>query len=153
MEVAAVFSLMALFLVKEAGVPIPVPGDLLLIGTGAYLANDLPAAGAVLAAILVASYVGASIQFFLFGTALRRPLLAALKRLGVGTERIDRLSDRFRSTGARAVALTRVTPGVRIAVVPAAALAGIPYAVFLVGILIGNGIFMAIHFAAGYLLG
>ena len=153
MDALAIVGLVGLILVKELGIPMPVPGDLLIIGAGAYLAPDLVAAGAVLAAILLAGYIGASAQFFLFGTALRRPLLAGLERLGVGAARLEGLSDRFRKTGVRGVALTRMTPGVRIAVVPAAALAAIPYAVFLPGIIIGNGIFIAIHFGAGFIFG
>src|SRR5262245_8984532 len=153
MDVVAIVGLAGLILIKEAGVPLPVPGDLLIIGAGASLAGDLPGAGVVLALILVAGFVGASIQFFLFRSALRRPLLAALERLGVGRARIEALSDRFRAYGARAVALTRMTPGVRIAVVPAAALAAIPYAVFLPGIVVGNGVFVVAHFGGGFLLG
>jgi membrane protein DedA with SNARE-associated domain len=153
MDVVAVVGLAALILVKEAGVPLPVPGDLLIIGAGASLAGDLPSAGAVLAVILVAGFVGASVQFLLFGTALRRPLLAALERLGIGAARLDRLSDRFRAYGIGAVALTRMTPGVRIAVVPAAALAAIPFSVFLPGVVAGNGVFVTAHFGAGFLLG
>jgi membrane protein DedA with SNARE-associated domain len=153
MEDVAIIGLIGLILVKELGVPLPMPGDLLVIGAGAYLAGDLPAAGAALAAILIAGYIGASVQFFLFGTALRRPLLQALERLGIGTVRLERLSARYRAAGLKAVALTRMTPGVRIAVVPAAALAAIPYTVFLPGIVVGNGVFVTAHFAAGYVLG
>ena len=153
MDVVAIAGLAGLILLKEAGVPLPIPGDLVIIGAGASLAGDLPAAGAVLAVILVAGFVGASIQFFLFRSTLRRPLLAALERLGVSRARLQSLSDRFRSFGARAVAVTRMTPGVRIAVIPAAALAAIPYSVFLPGIVAGNGVFVFAHFGAGYLLG
>src|SRR5262245_9290836 len=153
MDVVAVVGLVGLILVKEIGVPLPVPGDLLIIGAGASLATDLPVAGAALAAILVAGYIGASLQFFLFGTALRRPLLAGLERLGISAARLQSLSERCRSAGIKAVALTRMTPGVRIAVVPAAALAAIPYAVFLPGIIVGNGVFVTAHFGAGFLLG
>jgi membrane protein DedA with SNARE-associated domain len=153
MDVVAGAGLIGLIFVKELGIPLPLPGDLLIIGAGAYFAGDLPAAGLALAAILAAGYIGASVQFFLFGTALRRPLVAALGRFGIGIERLERLSDRFRSAGIKAVALTRMTPGVRVAVVPAAALASIPYSVFLAGIVVGNGVFVTAHFAAGYLLG
>jgi membrane protein DedA with SNARE-associated domain len=153
MDAVAVVGLAGLILLKEAGVPLPVPGDLVIIGAGAYLAGDLPGAGVVLAVILVAGFVGASIQFFLFGSALRRPLLAALERLGIGQARLQGLSDRFRSAGTRAVAVARMTPGVRIAVIPAAALAALPYTVFLAGIVAGNGVFVTAHFGAGYLLG
>ena len=153
MEVAAVAGLMGFILVKEIGIPLPVPGDLVIMGVGAYTASNVPAAGVALLAILLAGYVGASIQFFLFGTALRRPLLRALDRLGVGAARLERLSDRFRSYGVKAVAVTRMTPGVRIGVIPAAAIAAIPYAVFLPGIIVGNSVFVTAHFAAGFLLG
>src|SRR5262245_15410881 len=153
MDVAVLGGLFGFILIKEIGIPLPVPGDLVIIGTGAYLAGDLPAAGVALAAILIAGFIGASTQFFVFGTALRRPLLRGLERLGVGAGRIERLSDRYRSAGVKAVALTRMTPGVRIAVIPAAALAAISYKVFLLGIVVGNGVFVTAHFAAGYLLG
>jgi membrane protein DedA with SNARE-associated domain len=153
MDVVAIVGLTVLILVKEIGVPLPVPGDLILIGSGAYLATDPALAGAVLAIVLVASFIGASIQFFLFRSALRRPLLALLGRLGVGEARIHGQSDRLRSAGARAVALTRMTPGIRIAVVPAAALSAIPYSVFLPAIVAGNSVFIGVHFGAGFLLG
>jgi membrane protein DedA with SNARE-associated domain len=153
MDALALVGLFGFILVKELGIPLPVPGDLVIIGTGAALASDLPAAGVALLAILVAGYIGASAQFFVFGTALRRPLLKALERLGVGAARLESLSARYRSGGTRAVAFTRMTPGVRIAVIPAAALAGVPYSVFLPGLMIGNGVFVTVHFAAGFLLG
>jgi len=153
MDGLAIVGLVGLLMVKELGIPMPVPGDLLIIGAGAYLAGDLASAGLALAAILVAGYIGASVQFFLFGTTLRRPLLAALGRLGIGAARLESLSGRFRAAGFKAVALTRMTPGLRIAVVPAAALAAIPYSVFLPGIIVGNGVFVTARFAAGYVFG
>jgi membrane protein DedA with SNARE-associated domain len=153
MEIAAIAGLMGFIFVKESGIPLPVPGDLVIVGAGAYTASNLPAAGVALLAILLAGYVGASLQFFLFGTALRRPFLKALERLGVGEARLAGLSNRFRSAGAKAIALTRMTPGVRIGVIPAAAIAAIPYSVFLPGVVVGNGVFVTAHFAAGYLLG
>lgn len=153
MDVVAIAGLAGLILVKEAGMPLPVPGDLLIILAGASLAGDPARAVGVLALIVVVGIVGASLQFFLLGTALRRPLLAGLARLGIGPARLEALSDRFREAGSRSVAVTRMTPGVRIAVIPAAAVASLPYAVFLPGVAVGNGVFVTAHFGAGYLLG
>jgi membrane protein DedA with SNARE-associated domain len=153
MDALAIAGLALLILAKEAGVPLPIPGDLVIIGAGAALAGDLLGAGGVLGVILVAGFIGASIQFLLFGSALRRPLLAALSRLGVTEERIGGLSDRIRRGGIGAVALARMTPGLRIAVIPAAALATIPYLVFLPGIVAGNGVFVTAHFGLGFVLG
>jgi membrane protein DedA with SNARE-associated domain len=153
MDVVAILGLAGLILAKEAGVPLPVPGDLVIIGAGATVAGNLPGAGLVLAVILVAGFIGASVQFFLFSGALRRPLLAALARLGVGEDRLRGLSERFRTTGVRAVALARMTPGVRIAVIPAAAIATIPFLVFLPGVVAGNSVFVTAHFGLGFVLG
>ena len=153
MDVLAIAGLAGLLLLKEAGLPIPVPGDLLVIGAGVALAGDPPLAIAVLIVILVVGYVGGSVQFLLARRILRRPLLAALARVGVSEARVDALSARLRRSGARGVALTRMTPGVRIAAIVAAGLAAIPFGSFLAGLVAGNGVFVAGHFALGYLLG
>jgi len=109
MDAVAILGLVALVLAKEAGVPLPIPGDLIIIGAGATLAGDIPTAAFVLAVILVAGFIGASVQFFLFGSALRRPLLAALERLGIGEARLTGLAERFRTTGTRGVAPLNAT--------------------------------------------
>lgn len=42
MDLVAAHGLAALLLVKEAGVPISIPGDLLVIGAGVATAGDRP---------------------------------------------------------------------------------------------------------------
>ena len=153
MDFLAVAGLAAVILVKEAGVPLPVPGDLLILGAGVSLATDVPAAVAVLAVLLVAGYLGGSIQFLAARGFLRRPLLAGLGRIGVTEERLEGLADRMRRSGARGVALARMTPGIRIAAIPAAALATVPFLVFLPGLMAGNGVFVGAHFGIGFVLG
>lgn len=153
MDALAILGLAALLLVKEAGVPIPVPGDLVVIGAGVALAGNPPLALATLLLILVVGYVGGSVQFMLARRVLRRPLLAALARVGVGEARVEALAARLRRSGARGVAVARMTPGVRIGAIVAAGLAAIPFAAFLGGLVAGNGVFVAGHFALGYVLG
>ena len=153
MEPIALAGLAALLLVKEAGVPIPVPGDLLVIGAGVALAGDPPLALVALVLILVVGYVGGSVQFLLVRRVLRRALLAVLAFAGVRQERVDALAERLRRSGAGGVALARMTPGVRIAAIAAAGLAAMPYPAFLVGLVAGNGVFVAGHFGLGYVLG
>ena len=153
MDALAIVGLAALLLVKEAGVPIPVPGDLVVIGAGVALAGNPPLALAVLLVILLVGYVGGSVQFVLARRILRRSLLAALARVGVGEARVEALAGRLRRSGARGVAVARMTPGVRIGAIVAAGLAAIPFASFLGGLVAGNGVFVAGHFALGYVLG
>ena len=153
MDAIAIGGIVAVLLVKEAGVPIPVPGDLIVIGAGVALAGNPSLAIAVLILILAAGYVGGAIQFVLARQVLRRPLLAALARVGVGEARVEALAARLRRSGARGVALARMTPGVRIGAIVAAGLAAIPFVTFITGLVAGNGVFVAGHFVLGYALG
>lgn len=153
MDLLALASLAAILLVKEAGVPVPVPGDLLVIGAGVALAGDPPLALVTLVVILAVGYLGGSVQFLLARRLLRGPLLAALGRIGVSEARVDTLAARLRRSGARGVAVARMTPGVRIAAIVAAGLAALPFGGFLGGLVVGNGVFVAGHFTLGYLLG
>jgi membrane protein DedA with SNARE-associated domain len=151
-ELAGVLAIAGLILVKEAGVPIPVPGDLIVIGAGVAAGRgDLDPAIA-LVAIVAASIVGGILQYGLLRSVARPALLRVLERLG-SAERIDRQTERLRQGGARSVAVARSTPGVRIVAIAASALAGVPAAAFVAGLTIGNSLFIAAHFGLGYLLG
>ena len=143
----------ALLLVKEAGVPVPLPGDLLVIGLGVGVAQGRFDPILTIVAILVASIVGGSVQFLLVRGPGRRLLVELLRRLGVPEERIERQTERLRRGGAGAVALARMTPGVRIVAIAAAALAAMPFARFLLGLSGGNAVFAGGHFILGLAFG
>ena len=151
-ESTALLAILGLILIKEAGVPIPVPGDLVVIGAGVAAGRgDLDPAVALLA-IVGASIAGGVVQYGLLRSVARPALLRLLGRLG-SAERVDRQTERLRRGGARSVAVARSTPGVRIVAVAASALAGIPAAAFVAGLAIGNAFFIAAHFALGYFVG
>jgi membrane protein DedA with SNARE-associated domain len=152
MEPTALLAIVGLILIKEAGVPIPVPGDLVVIGAGVAAGRgDLdPVLGLI--AIIVASIVGGVVQYGLLRSVARPFMLRLLERLG-SAERVERQTDRLRRGGTRSVALARSTPGVRIVAIAASALAGIPALAFAAGLAIGNALFIGAHFGLGYLLG
>ena len=152
MDVAPLATLTGLLLLKEMGLPIPVPGDLLVLGAGA--ATSGRAEGAIwLAAILGAGYVGGTIQFFLVRGAMRAPLLALLTRVGVPRVRLDSMAETLCTGGTRAIAVARATPGLRVAAIAAGGIADLPARMFLPGFLVGNTIFVGSHFALGFVLG
>jgi membrane protein DedA with SNARE-associated domain len=142
-----------LLFVKETGVPIPVPGDLIVLGLGVAAAQG--AGNPLLIALLVvaATIAGGAIQFLVLGGPGRRLLLGLSRRAGLGEERIERHAARLRGGGARAVAITRMTPGLRIVAIAGAAFAALPFIRFLAGLAVGNGVFVGGHFAAGFLVG
>jgi membrane protein DedA with SNARE-associated domain len=158
MDGAALLGLVGLLLVKEAGLPIPIPGDLLVLGAGVAAAGAASAGAAVpapvvLGGILAAGFVGGTIQFLLVRGALRGPLIALLGRLGLSRERLDGLADWLRRRGVRGVTIARATPGLRVGAISASGLAALPYPVFLAGLIVGNTVFVGAHFALGYVVG
>lgn len=151
-ELTPILAVAGLILVKEAGLPIPVPGDLVVIGAGVAAGRgDFDPVIAVLA-IIVASIIGGVVQYGLLRSVARPALLRLLARFG-SAERVDRQTERLRSGGSRSVAIARSTPGVRIVTIAASALAGVPAPAFVTGLAVGNAVFIAAHFALGYLVG
>jgi membrane protein DedA with SNARE-associated domain len=144
--------LAGLILVKEAGVPVPVPGDLVVIGAGVAAARGDFEPGIAILAIVTASLAGGIAQYGLLRSVARPLLLRVLARL-VSAERLDRQTEALRQSGVRGVAVARMTPGVRIVAIAASALARVPAAAFVAGLAIGNGLFIAAHFGLGYLVG
>lgn len=65
MDLPGLLFLSALLAVKEAGLPIPVPGDLLVIGAGVAAARGGLPAPAVIAVLVGATVVGGIVQFAL----------------------------------------------------------------------------------------
>jgi membrane protein DedA with SNARE-associated domain len=151
-DLAPVIAVAGLILVKEVGVPIPVPGDLVVIGAGVAANQGKLDPLVALVAIIFASIAGGIVQYGLLRSVARPLLLRLLGRLG-SAERVDRQTERLRRGGARSVAIARSTPGVRIVAIAASALAGVPAVAFVSGLAIGNALFIGAHFGLGFLIG
>ncbi|MDQ3871145.1 MAG: VTT domain-containing protein [Chloroflexota bacterium] len=153
MEVLGLAGVVALLALKEAGVPIPVPGDLIVIGAGIAAARGDIDPLLALVAIVLATVVGGVFQLVLVrGRA--RPLLSRLMaRVGIPVARVEEQAARLRRHGAKGVAVARMTPGVRVVAIGAAGLAALPFGPFAAGLLMGNAAFSGAHFLLGLVLG
>lgn len=140
-------------LVKEAGIPVPVPGDLIVLGAGVAAAQGELDPVLTVVVIVASTVVGGTLQFAILRGRARSALLRLLGRFGISAERVDRLAGPLARSGARGVAAARITPGVRIIAIPAAALAGIALPRFLTGLAAGNAAFSGGHFLGGLLFG
>jgi len=152
LEPSAILLVAVLLLVKEAGVPIPVPGDLLVLGAGVAAASGAtpPVPAAFL--LIAATIAGGAIQFGLLRGPGRAAMLGLLARLGLDRARIERRASSV-GRGPRAVALARMTPGVRVLAIPAAALTAMPARDVVLGVAAGNAVFVGGHFALGFVVG
>jgi membrane-associated protein len=155
-DILATSGLLAVFvilLLKETGVPIPVPGDLIMLLAGIRAAEGRLDLWQVLLAILAAGLIGASIQFGLVRGPGRSFVYRFGRYAGLPPQRLDRAAGTLQARGARSVAVARITPGFRAAVPIAAGLAGLPYRTFIAGLIGGSLIWVLFHTLLGFFAG
>jgi membrane protein DedA with SNARE-associated domain len=145
---------LALLYVEESGIPIFVPGDLLVIYAGHRTASDpLGLALAWLVAVLAVTF-GAS-NLYLLARWLGRRLISG--RLGlilhVTPERLDRAEKTFRRWGPWALIFGRHIPGGRIPITIAAGILEVPYPMFAVCVAISSAVWAGAWLAAGVAFG
>lgn len=153
MSEGGLLALFAIMLAKESGVPVPVPSDLLMVLAGTQLAAGTFGGPQLALALIVAVAAGGSFQFLVLRAAGARFTDRLLRRLGIAPERIARVQARMAGRGALGLFLGLNIPGGRAAVVPAAALARLPYRDFALGGVTGTLVFHAWHIALGYAIG
>jgi membrane protein DedA with SNARE-associated domain len=145
--------LFVVLLLKEVGVPIPVPGDLLMIVAGARAAaGGLPLWGVLLSAF-VAGTIGAYIQYVVAKGPGRGVIYKYGKYVGLTPARLDKASESIKGRGWAAIALGRALPGLRIGAVAACGLAGVPLVTFIEGLVAGTVLFVGFHTMLGFLAG
>ena len=147
---AAIFLLM---LTKAAGVPIPVPADVIMLAAAARAAEGKMTLWQAFVAILIAMVVGGIIQFSLARGPGRGFLYRYGRYLGLTPARLDTAAATVKRGGPVSIGLAILTPGIRAATVAASGLAGLPMTIFLPGLLLGSTLFLSLHFFLGYVGG
>ena len=98
-QLGPLVGLVGLVLIKEAGVPIPVPGDLVLLGAGVAASQGDLNPALTLSALIVASIIGGLLQYAALRSFARPAILLILARFA-SQERIDGQTQRLRRHGA-----------------------------------------------------
>ncbi|HYO49428.1 MAG TPA: DedA family protein [Chloroflexia bacterium] len=145
--------LFVVLLLKEIGVPVPVPGDLLMLVAGARAATgELPLWGVLLSAV-VAGVIGAFIQYLLARGPARGFIYRFGKYVGLTPARLDKAAAGIKGRGWVALALARALPGLRVGAVAACGLAAVPLSTFVAGLVAGTLLFVGFHTMLGYVAG
>jgi membrane protein DedA with SNARE-associated domain len=147
----AILASLGLLLLTETGVPIPVPGDLLMLIVGERASAGEPHV-AIAALLLEVVTVAGTITLFI---AARGPAKSMIDRfgprVGLTPERLHRFTHAIDRPAA--LALGRMTPGARTITVVAAGGAATPWRRTLPPLLLGSTLFVQAHLALGYALG
>lgn len=145
--------LATVILAEEAGVPLPVPGDLFIAAMG-FLARSGDAAFLPTAAVVTAATVAGASVLYLVARHGGRPLLARLgPRLGWTEARAARVERWLARRGATAVVVGRLIPGLRIVMTVVAGALELPRRVFLLGTAVAGLVWATLYFWLGWLLG
>lgn len=145
--------LFLVILVEEAGVPLPVPGDLFIAAMG-VLAQSGGAGFAPTAAVVTAATVIGATVLYLVSRHAGRPLLVRIgRRFGYTEAREQRLEAWLLRGGATAVVVGRLVPGLRIVMTVVAGALRLPQRTFAAGTFVAGALWATLYFWLGYGLG
>lgn len=145
--------LFAVILVEEAGVPLPLPGDLFIAAMG-FLAHAGRASYAPTAAVVtIATVLGAGVLYLLARHAGRPLIVRVARRFGYTEEREVRLEAWLARRGAAAVVLGRLIPGLRIVMTVVAGALRLRQSTFALGTLVAGLLWATLYFWIGWALG
>ncbi len=149
----AVLAAFAYLALEESGVPIPVPGDFLMLALGVRAREGLIVLWQVVAAMEAGTVVGSSLLYLLARRGGRGVVERYGPFIGIGPEKLDRAEKQLQRHGAPAVVLGRLLPGLRIVTAIACGIFLVPYRVFLPAMSLGSLIYIVGYTLLGYFAG
>ena len=142
-----------LVFLEESGIPLPLPGDLIMMLAGYRVSQDKMSLAWVLVLLESATVLGASILYWLAARG-GRPLLYRYGRYThCDRAKLDRAEAWMQRRGAVAVVLGRIIPGLRIPTALAAGAFGMPYRRFLPALALGASLYIGLFVSLGMWVG
>ena len=149
----AVLAAFAYLAVEESGVPIPVPGDFLMLALGVRAHEGIIVLWQVIAAMEAGTVLGSSLLYLLARRGGRGVVERYGPFIGIGHEQLDRAERHLQRHGATAVVLGRLLPGLRILTAIACGIFRVPYRVFLPAMSLGSLVYIVGYTMLGYFAG
>ena len=153
LEANQYYALALLIGIEEAGVPLPLPGDLAIMFMGSQIALGSANPAAVIAVAAASATAGASVLYWIS----RRLGLELLRRFGryvrIDEQKIESFERWFLQHGGLAIIIGRMIPGLRIAVAIFAGLARVPFPRFVLYTAISSTIWAGFFTALGWYFG
>ena len=144
---------LVLLLPMEAGVPIPLPADLVMFTVGERVAAGRFPLWLAVIGFEVIAIVGTTALFLTCRGPAQRIITRFGPRLGLTEARMRRAAGFAETRGRPGLAIGRGTPGLRTLTVVAAAVSGLSGRRALPALIIGSSVFLQVHLVLGLLLG
>lgn len=152
----AQYGLIALFIliyIEEAGIPIPVTGDFILLFVGYQVGRGVQSGPTVFILSSVAVLLGASTLYWLIRRGGRAILHRSRRVFHLDAQRLVRFERWFQERGAYIIIVSRFVPGFRIYTSAVAGLFKFPYRFFAIQVAISGILWSGAFLWLGYLLG
>jgi membrane protein DedA with SNARE-associated domain len=144
---------LALLLPMEAGVPIPLPADLVMFTVGERVAAGQFPLWLAVACFEVIAAIGTTALFVACRGPAHRVIARYGPRVGLTEARVRRVADVAETRGLGGLAIGRATPGLRTLTVVAAGVSGLSGRRALPALILGSSVFLQVHLVLGLLLG
>jgi membrane protein DedA with SNARE-associated domain len=142
-----------LILIEEAGVPVPVPGDIFMLLLGVQAKQGHIQLWQALLVMELATLIGASF-LYMVARAAGRPLVYRYGRfIRLDPNRLDQAEGWLTRHGWRAILVGRLIPGLRILTTIACGVLAVPRRTFLLATGVGAFIYIAVYTLLGYFIG
>jgi membrane protein DedA with SNARE-associated domain len=144
---------LVVLLPMEAGVPIPLPADLVMFTVGERVAAGKFPLWLAVGGFEVIAVVGTTALFLASRGPAHRVIARFGPRLGLTQARVGRAAAFAETRGRPGLALGRGTPGLRTITVIAAGVSGLSWRRALPALILGSSVFLQVHLVLGLLLG
>lgn len=146
------FAFILLF-IEEAGIPLPVPGDGIMLFTGFLVRMGRLNPFLAFLALESGTLAGATVLFWIMRLG-GAPLVRRYgKYVGLDEERLPKIEEWMRRRGSFGIFLGRLVPGLRIPTTIVSGLLEVPYWQFLPYMAAGSSIYILIFLGLGIALG
>lgn len=142
-----------LLTLEESGIPLPVPGDLIIIYTGYEIAKGIIPYVIAFIIILIAVLLGSSILYFLSAKYGESVILQFGKYIDLDKKKLSIVQEKFKKYGPIVIILGRHIPGFRIPITVFSGMSGVSYRTFIVSTFISVVFWIGINLSIGQKLG
>jgi membrane protein DedA with SNARE-associated domain len=153
LQTAGLPAVFLILLLKEMGIPVPLPGDFVMLFAGVQAARGAFDPWLALLAITAAAGLGSSVIYLLARGPGRSIIYRFGRYIGLTPARLDMAAQTVQKRGIVAVFIGRATPGLGLPTTAAAGIGGISYQVYIVAALVSSMIFAGLHVLLGYVAG
>ncbi len=142
-------ALFLLLFLEESGIPLPAPGDTVILLAGAQIDRGQAAVPLVVLFVVAATLLGSSILYWISRTGGMPVLLRISQFLRIREDKIDKTGAWMRRNSGVAIVFGRLTPGLRTITTIAAGIFQIDYPYFLAYTAISAMIWAGIYIFLG----